>query len=818
MNYFETPVLLDVFQETAKNIIEENCNINYLDLFNYKIRLFYKKIERNIERNIKDKYSQDRQEAVQKLFGIVTKKPNNKLRFALSEALDDELVLFEDEERNSIYKWIDNINRFLNPYNESSSNFPQFPSEEDLKKYLDSYYNLYRFIFKNSSLLYEEFQVNKESSNSETVQTLCEYLTYAPTSDSNNCNIFSPYCAEALLICYKAFSQIQENRYFREISPKISPVVKNMISYTFSNKVFRNFRHFVIRDTKLALMSCENTDNFVEKRNYSLSSYELIKPIRLFGKIRRYISSFTSNNGYKVVIIGAVYVNPYFCKKKSQDDVSALMDYSREFYDLYNWLHNWLQYNPETKKYSIEFNIYINKESMPDFFYSNNNHDKKRDPIIIDKFTLNNSITVNFNYVDYKETVLNLAKGKQCENSIIKDDCLLLILDCPFLYDNLQLVTDYVNANEYFRYLPDEYSTDNLNLSECGPIQKVQKQINMLLLNRFNQTGRFERRLKERLIKRISTIATAQEGTENTDKNKTGKTEIFIFVSSHHSIEASEYSRKYEVRVERYNTKEFGLLHFPDADDPLIPFESDEKKSTQIRFRLWNIVVNTDVGALDTIRTEFGLASDVVMEEYVNNIFISFNWDRSKNPFSNANVVIGNNNSITNEKIYPVVESMLLSYFNTIFNNFCNLEKPLLNIMREAFYNVFYSRIANVQHAVAYQKLKEHLELSKEIKLNFIVCKNENDFNSFFGDWDDSEKNDAVFQVSAKKKIFVDVINNFSYDFPSNAKRDVIVSRMRTKDIDPFIVYNDIIKVCNSYRLTGDRLYFNTLKAKEDLG
>ena len=149
---------------------------------------------------------------------------------------------------------------------------------------------------------------------------------------------------------------------------------------------------------------------------------------------------------------------------------------------------------------------------------------------------------------------------------------------------------------------------------------------------------------------------------------------------------------------------------------------------------------------------------------------------------------------------------MLLSYFNTIFNNCCNLEKPLLNIMREAFYNVFYSRIANVQHAVAYQKLKEHLELSKEIQLNCKECE------------DISEITDAVFQVSAKKKLFVDVINNFSYDFPSDSKRDVIVSRMKTKGIDPFVVYNDIIKVCKSYGLTGDKLYFNTLKAKEDLG
>lgn len=803
MSYFETPILLYVFQETAKHIIEEKSALNYFDLLNNEIRSFYNMIEKIKESN----YSNCRKDAIQQLFGFVLNQDRNddqkhELNFALKEALDDELVLFEDEERNSVYKWIENINNFLKPYNESSSNIPQFPNADELKNYLDSYYNLYRFIFKNSSLLYEEFRVNKESQNNEMVQTLCEYLTYAPTSDSNNCNIFSPYCAEALLICYKAFSQIQANWSFGDISP----VVKNMIAYTFSNKVFRNFRHFVIRDTKLALMSCENTDNFVEKRNYTLSSYELIKPIRLFGKIRRYINSFSSNNGYKVVIIGAVYVNPFFLKKEYKEDVSALKNYSSEFYDLYNWL----LYNPKTKNQRIEFNIYINKESMPNFFYSNNHAKKEliKEPII-DKFILHNkTITVNFIYVDYKETVLNLAKGKQCENSIIKDDCLLLILDCPFLYDNLQLVTDYVNANEYFRYLPDKYSTDNLNLSECGPIQKVQKQINMLLLNRFNQTGRFERRLKERLIKRISTIATTQESKENADQNKTGNVEIFIFVSSHHSIEASEYSRKYEVRVERYNTKEFGLLHFPDADDPLIPFEYDEKESTQIRFRLWNIVVNTDVGALDTIRTEFGLTPDVVMEEYVNNIFISFSWDHRKNPFSNVNIEFYNKNSITNEKINPALKYMLSSYFNTILNNCCNLEKPLLNIMREAFYNVFYSRIANVQHAVAYQKFKEHLELSKEIQLN---CKEaENIFHS--------EKNNDVYQVSAKKKLFVDVINNFSYDFPSDAKRDVIVSRMKTEGIDPFVVYNDIIKVCKSYGLTGDKLFFNTLKAKEDLG
>lgn len=770
MNDFESPVLFLVIRDTVQYVMDNSkSKANCEEIMNQKMFDLYKQLVNS--------GAQNRLAAIRKLFlnGLLDHSDG----FDLENAIGNELLLFDDKNLiNNVKKRIKHINKLLSSYYDMQKRDDiYFPTKQFLVSYLSCYYKICEFLFQNSTLLYEEFSYNGR------FQTVCEYLTYAPAT--KDCSILSPYCAEALLTFYKTLSDIKNNCDFQ----MTNSIIKRVIAYTYANKIFRNFRNYVVRDTKTALLSCENTDNFVEKKSYNLSSYELVKPVRFFSKIKRYISTISEKDDCNLIIVGAVYVNPYVGNSDLNDgDEKKLRKYSGELYDLCNWLIM----NSETNKHNYNIDIYINRGSMPSFFYESTNDEKKN----IHKFIVSgneNKIIIKFHYVDYKELVVDMVKDDN-PNYLFKNNCLTLVLDCPFLYEKLHVVSDEINVNDYFRYLPNNYSIDDLTLVHCGPIQKIQKQLNMLLLNRFNKTGHFERRLKERLIKKISRAAVSGK-----------KSEIYIYISSHHSIEASEFSRNYEVRVERYNSKEFGLIHFDDSEDQIIPLETNNKKANRISFTLWNLLVNADVQAVKRIKDEFDLKEDFVMEEYVNNVSISLEWKNDADMFQIIDIKYRNNNTLKS-KFNEKIEDIIISYFNTIFNNECNLPIVILNAMREAFYNVFYSKIANVQHAVAYQKLKDYLNSAQEIYLNFGVA--DECFN------DDMDKK---YQISAKKKVYVDVIRNLSFDYPSDAHRDIIVSRMRACKISPLQIYDDIIAVCGELNIKDDNLYINTLKARENL-
>lgn len=762
---FDNPVLLNVLISTTESIIDKKAD--YDEIFD-NTNLVFRGICEDIKTKKTDRYSQ-----IEKLFGYGSSDSENS--FALLHALKNEIILFNDKEESELKSLVNKLNDILKAMKDNvCDQFFEFPQVSDLVTYLSYYFELCRFLFENSSLLYEEFNINNK------LQTVCEYLTYAPAS--TNCNIFSPYCSEALLTFYSSVYRLSNECDFSQIDI----VLKTMIANSFASIAFRYFRNYVIRDSKVALLSCEYTDYFLEKKSCNLSSYELIKPVRFFSKIKRYVETLSLGSKCKICIIGAVYINEFHNYDNNKSSKDKLKDFSSELYQLINWLSQ----DSYTKKFIYEFEILINRGSLPESFYNS------KELSSTDSFSFHKNsfyTNVNFRYIDYNDIPRRLVDRNDA-NYLLKDNCLMLILDCPFLYDNIQIISDSSKIENYYRNLPKQYSIDELSLTHCGPIQMIQKQINMVLLNRINETGHFERRIKDRLIRKIS---------ENFDKDS--ESEIFIFISSQNSIDASSYSRKYQVRMERYQSKEFGLLNISNYEDEELPAKNNINESNVIYFNLWNILINTDVLSLEKIRELWNVDSDILIEEYLSNVLVSIKWNNDKRLFENVFLGFKNNNGSNYNSSYVnnSIKVFLFNYFDLLFNNPSNLLKPVLTSMRESFFNIFYSKISCVKHAVAYQKLKEHLSNGKKVIINFYQYQNNID------------SDDTKYRISAKKKVYVDVISNLSKQYPSDAKTDVLAIRMKNCNINPLGVYNKLLTICTEYNLENSVLYNNIIKAKE---
>lgn len=688
------------------------------------------------------------------------------------KAIESELDFYKDKETaKTLFIEINNVLTSF-PTVSSRLNTEFFPSRDDLEKYLSYYYSISCFLFNHSNLLYEEYTGEKDN------ETLCELLTHVPAK--KDCSIYSPYCAEALLTLYDSLSDL----YLKSES-QIDSFVLEMVYSAFSIKSFRRFRHYVIRDFKQTLLSCENTDRFLEKKSINLSSYELIRPVRLFGKIRRHSDYIYINDDVLVTIFGAVYIDVNnlsainFDKNQlSEDD---LKNYSYEMYQLYNWLRT----DPDTKQRRYKIDIFINQNGFKSF-----NHSMLAGEVL---FNLG-KIKIRFLFNDYKKLC-----QKTVLESIITDNQLLLFLDCPFVYENTKTVLENTTLSDYFVTMPDKYPSKLLSLSEFGPIQKVQMQLNTALLSNLGKIGIFERKLKEQFLEYISDAV-----------NEKSKTEAFVFISSQRSINTSRYIRRYVVRTEKYNGKEIGLLHFGNQSEThLIPFNTNEK-SNSIVFSFWNIIVNTDVSLIDEWEKRLNNHDHICSEYLASKILIEIRWANDATIFNSINIRVSEKFSETeelflNDSIRSEMISIIRSYFDTIFNS-SEILKPIINCMQNSFYNVFFSKIDNVYEIFAFQRLREKLSVFERIEIETVEIVESHQITH----------NDTN-ELTRYKKMYVDVISNLSQNVPSESIRDILVAIMRENNMDVYNVYDEILRVCDDLGFNDTFLFKNTLAARGKL-
>ena len=271
--------------------------------------------------------------------------------------------------------------------------------------------------------------------------------------------------------------------------------------------------------------------------------------------------------------------------------------------------------NDKTKSKHYRFDIYLNKKSFENL--TQNQDELKSKEFIED------NITINFIFSNYSE-----VSSKNRIKSIIGEGDLILFLDCPFLYESFHIVSEDKYLKDWVRLLPPKYQDNPLVLSKLGLLQMMQNQLNILQLDRCEKVSHFERRLHDRKIQYISeTISSYYKQDNNCRK------EIFVFISSQSSINVSEYSRSFQVRMEKYNAKEICLLHFPnDIEKPnrhLIKYEEESNFNYRIVFSLWDIIVNTDPNLGEDIFRYLEEKSSENYAEFLSQIKIELSWKES---------------------------------------------------------------------------------------------------------------------------------------------------------------------------------------------
>ena len=375
-----------------------------------------------------------------------------------------------------------------------------------------------------------------------------------------------------------------------------------------------------------------------------------------------------------------------------------------------------------------------------------------------------------------------------------------LFLDCPFLYERLCVISGPTYVDDYFSS-DAKYSHEKNSLYTLGSIQRIQNQLNMLQLDRCEKIGHFERRINTRLVEYIAA-----------DKNRSNDNEVFIFISSQNSVTMSDYSRKFQVRTEKYNDKEISLLRFGDKSEDDLEIEVVSSKLTEnvaagegnICFSLWSLIVNIDPALVDKL--EIG---GEAKEEYASNILIKMQWEYGNDIFKKVNIFCCNANEKCcedgcNESRCSYWKELIKSYFEVLFMNECKMEFAIWKSMRDSFLNVFFSQIADVCQAVAYQKFQERLQTGYKIEVNVETTKL------------NTGGEDREYKISTEKKAYVDIIENLSRDYPSGLLTKAMEYRITKVRLKPSKVYNDILEACRKLKCTEGNLYINTQKARND--
>jgi len=697
---------------------------------------------------------------------------------ACNTALEHELELFSDEEKRNVdvKKQINNIMAFFSSIKmlkdksiERNDYSSIFPKKAELEKYLSSYYLLLRFLFKDISLL----NLPLPSKDSSQFRTISEFFSSFPAKHGES--IFSPYTSESMLKFYKSLDYA-----CKSIPKSISnQIVKEMIASVYSTKVFRDFRHYMVKGHQTYLVSCENTEKMWAKDYTSLSSYELIKPIRLFGKIRRHVEN-NEKQSYNIIVIGAIYVEIDYLNTNE----ITLDKFSPEFKDLCDRIAK----NDITSKKNFKFDIVLNQKCFKTL----------KDNPLEKKFEISDHISVLFAFKDYNE----VATVKTLDSIIEKGD-LVLFLDCPFLYESFHIVSKEQYLKDWLNSLPTDYEDNPLILSEFGTIQKIQNQLNMLQLDRCEKVSHFERRLHERRIRHIS-----EKINDHYKIKKDCHKEAFVFISSQSSINVSDYSRRFQVRIEKYNAKEICLLHFPEdfehVPKRVLDFKENDSSNYSIFFSLWDIIVNTDPNLGERIYEEIcekkRYKSNNVAE-LLSSIKIALSWNESINCLNKMDFSFWCDYDVFNQ---TEIKDMLQSYFNIIFSNEYNLERSIITCMRNSFYNVFFSSVVNVCQALTFHYLKESLDRNVIISIDYKKA-------------DDNNAPVKKALISTNKKAYIDVIENLSKVYPSGTIRDVLVLRMRNSGLNPVSVYDNILRACEELKYTESNLYNNIKIARSDL-
>lgn len=285
----------------------------------------------------------------------------------------------------------------------------------------------------------------------------------------------------------------------------------------------------------------------------SYSGYEGICELRLGGKIMKEYTEWkenreTAENEFKIVLFGDI-------NKKPLIELGNMLDDKRG--------------DDDSNKIKIVFFVYTNNSFEDDYEDNLCESYKRKRGFKIQK--------VN-NVLNFFDIMSNIKQ-------IINDNNLIMMLDSVNLYNPLSSKTfiDEVHQRQKFLNLKfsDAATGDSLDAAKDNYLDELYQEAEFY--ENYGYTGKYNRTININFILRCRDIL-----NEHQNQNKV----MYIYVSNVVDFVNSRELRGNQMRIERYNQKEIGILRFDGGQKghtESLPTRCKDKDDKFIAFDLWQV-------------------------------------------------------------------------------------------------------------------------------------------------------------------------------------------------------------------------------------
>lgn len=732
--------------------------------------------------------------------------------------------------------------------------------EEELAgNYLDSFlevsrkvvfnpdsFNLGNNLFRQSRLLKELVSFVAEKKSKTVADADRESILYYDYS------LLDPFAYDTLeraLQC-SALLALQKKKIIKNDGENLF----NLRREIFLNSVQSAFRRFVGLDKHSYRIELNrHTSKLTAFPVAELSSTEEIKPIRLFGKtaayIRNHLVQGTEKCSIHLCIIGHT-------EKSHSGNEASMMDFAAA---ILNW-YKYLQINPSAnndsqpdreRKPSLELVItnYVNDADGPE-----SNIEDTRQSFCLESGL--HTVKCRICRISYEET---FSFGMESLESVIQDNDLIFLLDCPWLSTEDYRIRATGNLKYYCSELQEKsrdvpsykfHFDQEINaFYERSTMKKLSSQYNRIMNTRSIYSGELIRIMRDDFIMTISDrlLATKAREPYQTDYHysrtnvQTLEKELYIFSSESDGMEYSYISNYPLTREERYDGKCFTIIQFRQNQCALL--EAVKGNEPEFTFDLWAVLKYISVsyayrGFKEKIREIVKLdeREPVLYFELLRNILIRMKLSNDLMTINvgvdfgnNFNNVIGELNS-ENEanQIRKAIWNLTMNLIRPLYRN-CIFSKNQYygdDAIKKGFLMNLYGAAKDVRGMLFYHwyKLLSSVDRYDAFTINFDKeCLNEKKESGNIKIDDGFLYRDFFMD----KKIYTVLLNHLEYSTRDSQRLTSMISKMEKlyenwgigdKDAAQIkkSMLEEIRKACIATKSEEMDLYKNTLRALKE--
>lgn len=578
-----------------------------------------------------------------------------------------------------------NVSEYFNDFKTSVERVKKILNRASLSDVANSFFNLSRNVIfrpQNRNLFDSHFRKSRILEN---------LIRPAETEKLNNCFIYKvsdPFVAASLVRIADNIQYCIEKKLIENESKELYA----LRSVLFSRLAERAFdRYFHVKGETFRVSLNRHLDMLIAHPYDDLSSVEEVKPIRLFEKIKLFISEHILNSVVKDDSASEEAKQYKECKVFIIGHTEACGEdgEERELRDLMRALLNWYSDVEKTPlRLTIE-NIVHHHDYMATYNrgFSDASSSDGSAPKIFSEILRDNRAECILRSVDYNA---KLAFNTLYLQEIIQKNDIVFILDCPWLTQE-DLDIKKIGSLQYFC---DEISgietvtasNPRIDSYKQTIMDRLSSQYNRIMSTNTFDAGEICRVLKDHILDRIRI---ALKNPENVTINGSDNSRefnhkaVYLFTSETVGIQYSSYASYPLQRKEKYESKDFVIYQFCNYKVKPLPNVVSPDKAA-FRIGLWSIIKYISIGyAYVQLRDIINECADSKLEpdcyfEVYRNIFVMLNTEVDDDSRMKVHVsvkfsskvreIIGNEYGTS--KLYNHIMSLIRAlYSKVLFSN-----------------------------------------------------------------------------------------------------------------------------------------------------